>query len=161
MMIKIYNSLSQFKGPSGFPSWISRITYNNALMKFRRKHPVDYHADLTMEENSSNLNTTSSQYEPLEHMAQQQLSILLEQAIDRLPDTYRTVFMMRAIQQLNTQETATSLDLTVDVIKQRFLRSKRLLRKELEQHIQQSGLSVFEFSGHRCDKIVHHVLSNI
>lgn len=106
--IKIYSVLNQFNGPDGFGSWVSRITYNNALMKLRKPDLMDYHGELDMEENSSKFSATSAQYEPLDNLAQRQLSALLEQAIDRLPNTYRSVFMMRAIEQLNTQDTADS-----------------------------------------------------
>lgn len=161
--LSIYQALNQFRGPSGFASWASRITHNNALMRLRKQQRIDYQAEVIVDEKNTTAKVAInlSQYEPLNQVAGQQLRQLLEQAIDGLPDLYRSVFMMRAIQQLSTQETAASLDLEVDVVKQRFLRSKRLLYRELDRYIGKSGLTPFEFAGERCDCIVNNVLEKI
>jgi RNA polymerase sigma-70 factor (ECF subfamily) len=91
-------------------------------------------------------------------LAQGQLAKMIEQAIDQLPDGYASVFVLRGVQQLSTQETADALDLKIDVVKTRFSRAKKLLRNHLEQHIQAAGLDVFEFAGERCDAVVSNVM---
>lgn len=98
---------------------------------------------------------------PSEVLAQGQLTKIIEHAIDQLPEGYASVFVMRGVQQLTTQETAVSLDLDIDVVKKRYSRARMKLRQHLEQHIQAAGLDVFEFAGEHCDAVVSHVLARI
>jgi len=162
--LSIYRSLDQFRGPKGFASWVSRIALNHSLMRVRNTHRLAFYSEMDESEIESHANEKGdamSQYEPLNQLAQAQLNTVLEQAIDRLPLHYRSVFVMRAVQQLNVRETADSLGLTVDLVKQRYLRGKHLLRKALDDHIQQSGLNLYEFAGSRCDRIVKAVFEKI
>jgi len=158
--IKVYWALPDFQGPDGFPSWITTITYNNALMRLRKMKRISYVAELE----DTAVNSSSSDHsndDPLGRLAQSQLKQLLEGAIDRLPVTYRAVFVLRAVQNLSTRETAASLNLTPDTVKQRFSRARRILRSDMESAIQSAGLSLYEFDGARCDFIVQRVLSQL
>jgi len=114
-----------------------------------------------LEESIDSDDVLHQQIQPLQGIATEQLRGLLEGAVDQLPTGNRTVYMMRAIQQLSTRETALSLDLTEDVVKTRYLRAKRLLQKIFAEHIEQTGLSLHEFAGHRCDAIVKKVLTRL
>jgi RNA polymerase sigma-70 factor (ECF subfamily) len=150
-----YEKIAQFSGPEGFSGWVSRIVRNEALMRIRRNKLIDI--------------CSIKDHDPAEHssagpsavLAQGQLAKIIEQAIDQLPDGYASVFVLRGVQQLSTQETADSLDLQIDVVKTRFSRAKKLLRSHLEQHIQEAGLEVFEFAGERCDTVVANVMGRI
>ncbi|WP_162846198.1 RNA polymerase sigma factor [Seongchinamella sediminis] len=158
--IKIYWALSDFQGPDGFPSWATKITYNNALMRLRKQKRIHYLAELgDIAVNSTNSDRHNE--DPLSQLAQSQLKQLLEGAIDRLPVIYRAVFVLRAVQHLSTRETAASLNLTPDTVKQRFSRARRILRSDLESAIQSAGLSLYEFDGARCDYIVQRVMSQL
>lgn len=150
-----YEKLAQFSGPDGFAGWLSRIVRNEALMRIRRNKLVDIcsiqdHEPLELYKES-----------PSEVLAQGQLTKIIEHAIDQLPEGYASVFVMRGVQQLTTQETAVSLDLDIDVVKKRYSRARMKLRQHLEQHIQAAGLDVFEFAGEHCDAVVSHVLARI
>lgn len=150
-----YEKIAQFTGPEGFVGWLSRIVRNEALMRIRRNKLVDICS--IQDHEPVELNNEG----PSAVLAQGQLAKIIEQAIDQLPDGYASVFVLRGVQQLSTQETAESLDLPIDVVKTRFSRAKKLLRSHLEQHIQAAGLEVFEFAGERCDTVVSNVMERI
>jgi len=156
--VTTYHSLNTFRGPNGFGSWVSRITHNNALMRLRKQTRLEYQDDEVLEQTAG---ADENAPEPLETVAQFQLNLVLEQAIDRLPIKYRSVFVLRAVEQLNTRETADSLGLEESAVKQRYLRAKRMLQEYLLVHIEKSGVSIWEFAGERCDQIVRGVYASI
>ena len=150
-----YQKITQFTGPDGFAGWLSRIVRNEALMRIRRSKHIDIcsiqdHQPVELNEKG-----------PSAVLAQRQLATIIEQAIDQLPDGYASVFVLRGVQQLSTQETALSLDLEIDTVKTRYSRAKKKLRQLLDQHIQAAGLEVFEFAGERCDAVVGNVMARI
>jgi RNA polymerase sigma-70 factor (ECF subfamily) len=156
--IKAFYQLEQFNGPVGFATWLSRITSNEAKMRLRKSNRLLY----VLDEPDYELDEMkSTDQQPAERLATQQLRKLLEEAIDSLPVNYSCVYMMRAIQQLSTQETAMSLDISEDLVKTRYLRAKRILKEKFEYYLDQTGLTVHEFAGHRCDAIVKAVLMKI
>ena len=101
---------------------------------------------------------TSHDLQPPDRLANQQLRALLEDAIDKLAVNYRSVYILRAVEQLNTRETAHSLDITEDVVKTRYRRAKKMLRATFQGHLDRASLNSYEFAGHRCDAIVEAVL---
>jgi RNA polymerase sigma-70 factor (ECF subfamily) len=155
---KAYYQLDKFNGPDGFASWLSRIVSNEALMRLRKSKRIDYILDDPM---NNDYDEPVSAIEPIDTLASEQLRNLLEKAIDQLPVSNRCVYMMRAVQQLSTSETALSLDVSEDVVKTRYLRAKRQLQKIFEVHIEKTGLSLHEFDGNRCDSIVLKVMDKI
>jgi RNA polymerase sigma-70 factor (ECF subfamily) len=153
--VKAYYQLHQFRGPDGFASWLSRIAKNEAMMRIRKSRFLDFIEDDPV----STLNKLeSSELEPLDDLANRQLGQLIEQAIAQLPVEYRSVYVMRAIQQLSTRETADSLNISEDSVKTRYLRAKRSLQQIFETHLNNANLDVYEFAGQRCDAIVQAVL---
>ena len=156
--VKAYYQLNTFIGPDGFASWLSRIVSNEALMRLRQSHRIKYTLDDPM---NNDYDEPVFDVQPIDNLAAEQLRHLLEKAIDQLPIGNRCVYMMRAVQQLSTKETAQSLDVSEDVVKTRFLRAKRLLQKIFEEHIKKTGLRLHEFAGNRCDAIVLNVMDRI
>ncbi len=98
---------------------------------------------------------------PEQRLARAQLNHLLEQLVDELPETYRSVFMLREVQQLSTAEVAETLDLTQDNVKQRLSRAKALLRDALERRTGASMAELYPFEAPRCDRVVAGVLARI
>ncbi|MCI0437218.1 MAG: RNA polymerase subunit sigma, partial [Gemmatimonadetes bacterium] len=86
---------------------------------------------------------------------------LLEQAIDTLPDAFRTVFVLRVVEQLSINETAACLALNAATVKTRLHRAQRRLRADLSRRLHRERLSVFEFDGARCDRIVAAVFARL
>ena len=82
----------------------------------------------------------------------------LESGIDALPDLYRTVFVLRAVEEMTVEETAAALDLPQATVRTRFFRARALLRGALESHLDRALGEAFAFDGERCDRIVAGVL---
>lgn len=156
--VRAWCQLHRFKGPLGFASWLSRIASNEAMMRLRKSRRLAYSLD---DPEHEYMTIESPDPQPIEIVANQQLRNILENAIDRLPVRYRSVYVMRAVQQLSTEETALTLDISEDLVKTRFLRAKRTLQKIFEGHMEKAGLDVYEFAGHRCDAVVRGVLARL
>ncbi len=155
--VKAYFQLDQYRGPTKFGSWLSRIATNEALGRLRSSKYITYDFD----DPEYEFDMESCEPEPLNYLANQQLRELLENAIDQLPLHYRSVYVLRAIQKLSTSETAITLDISEDTVKKRFSRARKNLQKIFESHLQSAELSVFEFAGERCDLIVKNVLEKL
>jgi RNA polymerase sigma-70 factor (ECF subfamily) len=86
---------------------------------------------------------------------------LLENRIDALPDGYRAVFVLRALEELTVEETASALDIPEATVRTRYFRARGLLRESLARDIDRSLEEAFGFAGERCDRIVARVLERI
>jgi RNA polymerase sigma-70 factor (ECF subfamily) len=90
-----------------------------------------------------------------------ELARLIEISIDKLPADFRSVFVLRSIQQLSTTETADTLGINEATVKTRLHRARNLMQGYLNQYIEQAGMQVFEFAGKRCDRMVKNVLHEL
>jgi len=113
------------------------------------------------EEEVSSMKTEHDGGDPERQAASGELRTLLEGAVDALPETYRTVFMLRSIEELSTAETAQCLDVSEDVVKTRLHRARAILRRELLARAGASEAVLYPFLGARCDRIVAAVLERI
>lgn len=151
-----YQKLHQFKGVSGFSTWLVRIGINEALRRIRKeKHNWSfYHNDELSEEHVIHDHTT-----PEMKIVKSELNSSIEKAIDDLPETLRPVFILREVEGMNVEKTAECLGLTPENVKVRFHRAKKLLRDYL------AGMAdvgeVFAYGSHHCDRMVENVLSRI
>jgi len=90
-----------------------------------------------------------------------ELGRLMETAIDALPVAYRTVFMLRSVQELTVAETARCLDLTEGTVKSRLFRAKKLLQERLATQVERATPAVHAFDGERCDRLTQGVMARI
>ena len=90
-----------------------------------------------------------------------ELGQILEKTVDTLPETYRSVFMLREVEQLSTSETAECLELSEEAVKTRLHRSRALLRSELQSRLAPALVQSYAFLGIRCDRVVRKVLDRI
>ena len=91
----------------------------------------------------------------------EELKVVMERAIDALRATYRSVFVLRAVEGMNVAETAACLDLSPEAVKTRFHRGRSLLRQELQRRAGVTTAQVFPFHLSKCDRIVAAVLERI
>jgi len=91
----------------------------------------------------------------------EQLKNLIDAKVDELPEDFRTVFVLRAIEQFSVRETAEVLGINTETVKTRYFRAKRLLRKKIQNYLDVSGVTVYEFGGEHCNVIVHRVMCHI
>jgi RNA polymerase sigma-70 factor (ECF subfamily) len=135
VFVTVYRKISGFEGKSSFSSWLYRITVNSALMKLRKRkrdQTVSIEDILPQLQNSHHLKT-SEQAEGDAITLRGQLHAALEEAIRRLPDDYRPVFVLRDIDGLTSREVSKILQLTVPAVKSRLHRSRLMLRRRLSR----------------------------
>lgn len=86
---------------------------------------------------------------------------LIEQKIDGLPDAFRTVFVLRALEEMTVEETAACLDIPEATVRTRYFRARGLLREALSRELDVALEDAFAFDGARCDRIVANVLDRL
>ncbi len=159
--IVAYERLQELKDPAALPVWLARITRNAALMRLRKSQRLHY-MDEPEFDNVLNLSTAIKRPEqPETALANTQLRQMLEKFIDELPDAFRAVFMLRAIEQCSVATTAELLEIEAATVKTRYHRARLLLQKRLMTYSDSISVAVHEFAGHRCDAIVCNVLKKL
>jgi RNA polymerase sigma-70 factor, ECF subfamily len=132
--MKAYENLDRFQGNSKFYTWLVRIAVNEALMKLRkRKSDRTVPLDEPMETGEETVQREIAVWEgnPEQKYTQEELHGILEGAIESLAPAYRTVFVLRDVEELSTEETAAALDLSIPAVKSRLLRARLQLREKL------------------------------
>jgi RNA polymerase sigma-70 factor (ECF subfamily) len=133
----VYRKIDGFRGQSAFSSWLYRIVVNAAFMKLRKRKQSQtvsmddlapavkqycMERDVVASSHSYNIAVTH------------ELQEVLQRAIDKLPDQYRAVFVLRDVDGLSNQETGKILDLSIPAVKSRLHRSRIMLRKRLHRY---------------------------
>jgi RNA polymerase sigma-70 factor (ECF subfamily) len=163
--LQAYHALPRFRAEARFTTWMVRIVANEALMRLRKETrraqilPMQS-ADATpgLEELAD---TTMEKNRPEPSAERAEMRRLLERQIDLLPDAYRTVFMLRAVEELPAEEVAAVLQIPEATVRTRFFRARSLLREALAQQIDLAYADAFAFAGERCDRIVAAVLARL
>lgn len=159
-----WQALGRFRAEAKLSTWLVRIVINAALARGRRRGaqlvPLSIDAVLDQPEMQRMLMTNPKQH-PDQHAIRVELRTMLEARIDQLPDMYRTVFMLRAVEEMTTAEVAEALQLPEATVRTRFFRARSLLREGLASDVDARLDEVFAFDGERCDRIVSQVLEKI
>ena len=154
--LKAFGALAGFRADSKLSTWLVRIAANEALMRRRRRASG---AEVIP------LNGTEEPMDeaegPEKAAGRGELRRLIESRIDRLPDGYRAVFVLRALEELPVEETAAALGIPEATVRTRFFRARALLRESLAREIDVSLEDAFGFAGERCDRMVAHVLATM
>jgi RNA polymerase sigma-70 factor (ECF subfamily) len=152
--LQAYRKLGTFRGESKLSTWLVRITANEALMRRRRNaNAATAPADVEPDDLGSN------EPGPESDAQRGEMRRLLETHIDALPDDYRSVFMLRAVEELSVGETGAALGIPDATVRSRYFRARRLLRDWLGGEIDDTQPDAFAFAGARCDRIVRTVLT--
>jgi RNA polymerase sigma-70 factor (ECF subfamily) len=164
--VRAYAKLGDFVGPDGFAAWLARIAANEALGRVREWGRVvsldDYVSDGEGDADVRHGETmTSRQPDPERLTGSGELRRLLEDAIDTLPDDFRTVFVLRAVEGMSVAETAAALSIRPETVKTRFHRARQRLQATLGVRFDALMPVAFEFGGARCDRIVAAVLARL
>jgi RNA polymerase sigma-70 factor, ECF subfamily len=159
--VHAYRSLGGFRAEARVSTWLARIVANEALMRLRkqtrRASIVPLHSPAEEMEQVPDVDIEK----PEASAERAEVRKLLEAQIDALPELYRTVFMLRAVEELSAEETAAVLDIPAATVRTRFFRARSLLREALAQKIDLACEDAFSFDGERCDRIVAGVLARI
>lgn len=156
--IKAYENIGKFEFKSNFSTWLTRILINESLLRLRKRKQAFKSIDLSMNKESYQSQTMDNQT-PLSKVINTELKSVLEKSIQALPEKYRTVFVMREIENMNVAETKECLGITEVNVKVRLNRAKALLRDSLNVYLNKEELLHFHLS--RCDKMVENVMKQI
>lgn len=160
--LRAWRALPGFRADARLSTWLVRIVTNEALGRLRRHSaqviPLDASTELHDDLRPA-LMEDDPQGQP-EHMAMRtQVRQLMEACIDRLPDAFRTVFMLRAVEELSVEDVAQALQIPEATVRTRYFRARSLLREALARDIDVAMGDAFAFDGQRCDRIVAQVLA--
>ena len=159
--VNAFLHLGQFAERAKLSTWMTKIAVYEALARVRRRErmaavPFDETGEDTMDASAA-----ATAIDPERQVLTAELRGLLEQAIDALPERYRTVFVLRELEGLSTAEAADCLDVSEENVKTRLHRAKAMLRDILYTRAGVAGPSVFALHLSRCDRIVEAVLARL
>ncbi len=155
--LNAFRHLDQFANRARFSTWLTKIAVYEAIARARRQNR---YAEAPEGDDPMN-NVESNDPDPERQAHASQLREILESAIEALPPAYRSVFVMREVEQLSTSETAECLDLSEDAIKMRLHRARGMLREDLLRKAGIAAPEVMRFDGERCDRMVRGVMARI
>jgi RNA polymerase sigma-70 factor (ECF subfamily) len=146
--MKAYEHLDQFQGNSKFYTWIVRIAVNQALMKLRRRKTdksVSLDETIDTGEDTMVREIAAWDEDPEQRFTRDELGGILDTAVQSLEPPYRSVFQLRDIDELSTEETAEALGLSVPAVKSRLLRARLQLREKLTRYFKRKGDDAFAY----------------
>ena len=161
-----YRSIGAFRAESKLSTWLTRIVVNEALMRARKgsKESAVIPLESVTDEEGNLLNSEDSIADverPDAAAMRGEIRTLIECKIDALPDVFRTVFVLRALEELSVEETAVCLGIPKATVRTRFFRARSLLRESLAREVDYAIDGAFAFAGSRCDRIVSGVLNRL
>jgi RNA polymerase sigma-70 factor, ECF subfamily len=163
--VRAFEHLSEFRGESTLATWLTRIAINEAQGRLRRQRPT---ADLAVIDSERKAMSeiipfplASPNSDPERLAAQREVRRLIERAVDELPDAFRVVFVMRAVEEMSIEETASFLGLREETVKTRLHRARNLLRQALDAQLAPALKDSFPFDGTRCARIADLVLKRL
>lgn len=146
--LKAYEHLGEFQEQSKFYTWLVRIAVNEALMKLRkRKSGKIFSLDDAVDTGEEMVAREIAVWDdnPEQRYSQEELRAILQQAIDGLAPIFRTVFILRDVDELSTEETASALGISVPAVKSRLLRARLQLRDKLTRFFKRKAEDVFAY----------------
>jgi len=158
--VRAFEHLRQFEGRSRFDTWVTRIAYYEALKRARKRKTLIAleNEDGQIIAEAENVNIID---DPEKQALRTELKRELRSAVDQLPQSYRSVFMLRTVEQMSTAETAECLSLSEEAVKTRLHRSRTLLQKDLEKRLGPALVESYAFMGAQCDRVVEAVIARI
>ena len=161
---RAFSAIATFRGEAGIATWLTRILLNEAHGRLRRrKLTVDLDQVEAAQESAQVLNfpgMTKSE-NPEADAARAQIRRILERAVDALPEAFRLVFILREVEELSVEETASHLNLKVETVKTRLHRARRRLRDGLDAQLADVMVGAYPFLGARCERISDAVLQRM
>ncbi len=159
-----YRHIDEFRGEAKLKTWLTRIVINQALMRLR-KHKRDrvvvpFEDGRATEPDPAEADVADERSEsPPAATLRAEIRRALERRIDELPTAFRTVFVMREVEDMTVEETAECLSIPSATVRTRLFRARALLREALARDMDMATVDVFSFAGERCDRIVAGVLA--
>lgn len=162
--LQAYRAIGSYRADARLSTWLARIVANEAFMRLRKQARraaiVPLQPGVAIEEIMASTEQ-GMEKEPEKSAGRAEMRRLLESRIEALPDGYRVVFMLRAVDEYSIEEIATILQIPEATVRSRFFRARSLLREGLASEIDIACADAFPFAGERCDRIVAGVLKRI
>ncbi|HEU4935772.1 MAG TPA: RNA polymerase sigma factor [Vicinamibacterales bacterium] len=164
--LEAYRHLDEFHGGSELGTWLTRIVINQALMRLRkekrRSSIVPFRSGASTDAEAPEAQVPDDRSEsPSAAAIRAETRRIIERRIDELPSSFRTVFVMREVEDMGIDEIAECLSISPATVRTRLFRARALLRAALARDIDMATGDVFAFAGARCDRIVANVLSEL
>lgn len=156
--VKAFQNMAKLNEPDRLSHWLAKVTRNGALQRNRKGKRVQLMDQSTMDNVIDITSVVGTNDLPERRLANRELKAVLEKYIDELPEAFRTVFILRAIEHCSVQSTAEILDIKPATVKSRLHRARQLLQKRLLDFSDETGVAVHEFAGARCDAVVQNVM---
>jgi RNA polymerase sigma-70 factor (ECF subfamily) len=160
-----FAKIGTFEGRSALSTWLTRIVVNEALgrrrSEQRRRRQLEQEGVAVLDDYREALMRGSDGETPDVSVAREQLRKLLEQAVGELPEPFRTVFVLREIEGMTSEETAEILDVPVATVKTRLFRSRRRLQEMLAPEVAAVLSGTFPFAGSDCAALAERVLTSL
>ena len=162
--LKAIGGIGGFRSDAKLSTWLIRIVVNEAIGRLRRSRraaeviPLAGDAELhqAMIEKPDDVSPT-----PEAETLRAETRRIMEARIDALPDSFRSVFVLRAIEELSVDETAVALGIPESTVRTRFFRARSMLRESLSRELDLALTDAFHFAGERCDRITERVMSRL
>jgi len=164
--LNAYRSIGSFRGESRLSTWLTRIVVNECMMRARcrRREAMVVPLD-SVSDNEGNIMGSEgiavAAERPELAAIRSQMRAVIERKIDALPEAFRTVFVLRALEELSVEDTAASLHIPEATVRTRFFRARSLLRESLAREMDTAVEDAFAFAGDRCDRIVNGVFDRL
>ena len=155
--INAYENLGKFAFQSGFSTWLTRILINESLLRLKKKQKsININDDMMEHEFNRHVSIVQT---PVAKLLNAELKVMLEDAIRRLPDKYRAVFIMREIEGMNVADTQRCLSISEVNVKVRLNRAKALLKEWLSVYYKKEEILHFHLT--RCNRMIERVMKQI
>jgi len=159
--LRAWRALASFRADSKLSTWLVRIVINEALGRLRRRSATVIPLEATMDDSDAppeDRVAGDEAQQPDRIVMRGEIRRLMQVRIDTLPEAFRTVFMLRAVEELSVEEVASALGLPEATVRTRFFRARGLLREALSRDVDVALGDAFAFDGARCDRVVASVL---
>lgn len=162
--VQAFTNLKAFREESQLSTWLTRIALNEALGRVRRRRDFAGLEEIDMQSKAPGgqilpFPSSPSPADPEAELARNQARQLLEHAVDALPDEFRAVFVLREVEGLSTEETASFLGIKPETIKTRLHRARRMMRLSIEKQLSGAFSALFPFDGARCADMADRVVA--
>jgi RNA polymerase sigma-70 factor, ECF subfamily len=158
-----YRAMGQFRGDARMSTWLTRIVVNEAIARSRKRareaEVTPLFADPGLELRQGEDTMDDGADTPERGAMRAQARALVERSLDALPEVFRTVFMLRAVEEMNSEEVAACLGIPEATVRTRYFRARAMLRASLETQFDVALGDAFSFDGERCNRIVAAVLA--
>ena len=162
-----YRAMKDFRGDAKLSTWLVRIAVNEAITRLhkqtRRAEIIRLDGDESQQDlhSSEDSMNESAPERPERATLRAETRKLLEAKIDQLPDAFRTVFVLRAVEEMTVEEAAQALGIPEATVRTRFFRAKSLLRESMSRDVDLAHGDAFSFAGARCDRITANVMARL